>query len=475
MRYDDGKKTGRTAVRKRTFGTRSPATVLKGCCGLLAGFWLVSADAQPEYTPFTFKNPQPQPGASFGNDVATVGDVNGDGIPDFLVGVPGQNVLGRKDQGRAYVFSGANRKVLRTLNNPSPQSGALFGSVVAAAGDVNGDGIPDLLVGAHEQDVGGNVNQGRAFVFSGVNGSLLYTLDDPTGQADAHFGYALGSGDVDGDGRSDLLVGAPYQDVNGNADQGQVFVFSGNNGTLLRTLNNPTAPQAGSLFGSAVAGAGDLNSDGKVEILAAARLQNVGGNLRVGQAFVFNGDDGSLLHTLNTPTPQAYAWFGFAVGVGDVNDDSIPDFLVGAPLQDVGSNVNQGRVFVFSGADLTVTIIEHPIPQEDALFGEDLDEAGDVNGDGVPDLLVGAPRQDVNGKTNQGQAFALSALDGSLIVILDNPKPQRAGEFGNFGFSVDGAGDVNGDGVPDFLVGAREQNAGLFIDKGQAVLFVSTP
>jgi hypothetical protein len=449
--------------------------VLKGCCGLLAGFWLVSADAQPEYTPLTFKSPQPQIGASFGNDVATVGDVNGDGIPDFLMGAPGQNVLGRKNQGQAYVFSGANRKLLRTLNNPSPQSGALFGSVVAAAGDVNGDGTPDLLVGAHEQDVGGNVNQGRAFVFSGVNGSLLYTLDDPTGQADAHFGYALGSGDVDGDGRSDLLVGAPYQDVSGNVDQGQVFVFSGNNGALLKTLDNPTPPQAGSLFGSAVAGAGDLNSDGKVEILVGARLQNVGSNLRIGQAFVFNGDDGSLLHTLNTPTPQAYAWFGFAVGAGDVNGDGIPDFLVGAPLQDVGGNVDQGRAFVFSGADLTVSIVEHPIPKDDALFGVELDAVGDVDGDGKSDLLVGAPRQDVGTKTNQGQAYVLSGLDGSLIVTLDNPHPQNAGEFGNFGFSVDGAGDVNGDGIPDLLVGARAQNVGPFIAAGEAVLFVSTP
>jgi hypothetical protein len=153
--------------------------------------------------------------------------------------------------------------------------------------DVNGDGVSDLLVGAPAQDVGGNLNQGQAFVFSGANGNLLSTFNDPTPEADANFGDAVaGLEDVSGDGTPDLLVGAPSQNVGGNLGQGQVFILSGADGTLLGTLDNPT-PQAGSSFGDAVAGVGDVNGDSTPDLLVGAPFQKVGGNVAQGRAFVF--------------------------------------------------------------------------------------------------------------------------------------------------------------------------------------------
>jgi Ca2+-binding RTX toxin-like protein len=482
MKCNDKNMTGQLAVRDGVFKARVHPMVLKVCLGLLAGFWLASAQAQIDYTPLILDDPTSQVNALFGNSVAEVGDVNDDGIPDHLVGAPAQ-FMGGIRSGQAFVLSGADGSRLLTLDDPTPQTDALFGWSVAGAGDVNSDGRPDLLVGAPRQNVGGNIRQGQAFVFSGADGSRLLTLDDPTPQAGAEFGIAVaGAGDVNSDGRPDLLVGAPRQNVGGNIRQGQAFVFNGADGSLLLTLDNPT-PQTDALFGGAVAGAGDVNDDGSPDLLVGASGQTVGGNLDQGQAFVLSGADGSRLLTLDDPTPQAGARFsnppltsfssGAVAGVSDVNGDSIPDLLVGADEQDVNGNANQGQAFVFSGADGSLLLtLDNPTPQAFAEFGFAVAGAGDVNGDGRADLLVGADEQDVNGNVNQGQAFVFSGVDGSLLLTLDNPTPQ-AGAF--FAGAVAGAGDVNSDGRVDLLVGAPGQDAGGNFNQGQAVLFVSVP
>jgi hypothetical protein len=392
-----------------------PSPLVPGVLSLVAGVWLAAAHAQPLYTPFPLVHPAPQERAGFGLAVAGVGDVNGDTVPDLLVGASGQTVNGNIQQGQAYVLSGADGSLLHTLTTPTPQEGALFGDAVAGVGDVDGDGVPDLLVGAPFQTVDGNGGQGQAFVWSGAAGTLLHTLDDPTPQVLARFGRAVaGVGDVDGDGVPDLLVGAPGQTVDGNIQQGQAFVWSGAAGTLLHTLDDPT-PQAVAGFGLAVARVGDVDGDGVPDLLVGAPGQTVDGNIQQGQAFVWSGAAGTLLHTLDDPTPQADAVFGAAVAGGeDVDGDGVPDLLVGAPGQTVDGNIQQGQAFVWSGAAGTVLhTLDDPTPQTGALFGLAVAGGEDVNGDGVPDLLVGAPGQTVDGNGFQGQAVLfISAGDG---------------------------------------------------------------
>lgn len=206
------------------------------------------------FTPSHLDDPTPQADAYFGFAVAGVGDVNGDEIPDFLVGAPHQDVGDKSNQGQAFVFSGATNNLLLTLDNPISQAFAYFGTAVAGVEDINGDGVADLMVGVDGQNVGNNYYQGQAFVYSGVDGSLLLTLDNPTPQSFAYFGSPVAeAGDVNGDGTPDLLVGAEYQNVDSYVDQGQAFVFSGTDGSLLLTLDDPT-PQAFAYFGNAVAG-----------------------------------------------------------------------------------------------------------------------------------------------------------------------------------------------------------------------------
>jgi len=443
---------------------QTPSIGLQMSVGLAA--WLLLApvaEAQRTYTPIPLDHPTPQADARFAEALAGVGDVNGDGVTDLLVGAPFQILAGNLNQGRAFVFSGADRSLLLTLDHPAPQGLALFASAVAGAGDVNRDGRADLLVGAPGQRVGGRANQGQAYVLSGTDGRLLLTLDNPIPQPDAAFGAAVaGAGDVNGDGAPDLLVGAPEQDEGSGSNQGQVFVFSGTDGRLLLTLVS-TDRRSAVRFGSAVAAAGDVNGDGAPDLL-------VGNMFGSGEVEVFSGADGSLLPTLDPPDTAGRA----VAGIGDVNGDGAPDLLVGAPSADVGGEFDQGRAFVFSGSDASLLrALDLPIPETGAELGSSVAGAGDVNGDGVPDILAGAPGRDVaGGELNQGQAFVFSGADASVLLTLDDPNPDSLAGFGEV---VAGIGDVDRDGAPDFLVGAPGHDVGddENVQQGRAFVFVS--
>jgi hypothetical protein len=415
---------------------------------------------------YTLDTPSPQVAAEFGL-AAAVGEVNGDGKADIAVGACGEDVGSSEDQGRAYVFSGADGSLLLTLDTPNPQAQSCFCAV--AVGDVNGDGKGDIAVGAGGEDVGGKTNQGRAYVFSGADGSLLLTLDTPNPQANAYFGWPIAVGEVNGDGKGDIAVGVPEEIVGGKTNQGRAYVFSGADGSLLLTLDTPN-PQAWARFGFAVA-VGEVNGDGKPDIVVGADGETVGDNDWQGQAYVFSGADGSLLRTLSSPNPQSWAEFGVVVAVGDVNGDGKTDVAVGAVGEDVGEVADAGRAYVFSGADGSLLLtLDTPNPQHSASFGASL-AAGDVNGDGRADIAVGAFQEDVGSNSLQGRAYVFSGADGSLLLTLDTPNPHP---YGWFGRSV-AAGDVNGDGRADVGVGAPHEDVGGKPVQGRAYVFSSGP
>jgi hypothetical protein len=422
-----------------------------------------AAPADAQTLLLTLDTPNPQAGAWFGA-IAALGDVNGDGKADIVVGALYQNVGSNAEQGREYVFSGADGSLLFTLDTPNPQAGAQFGWV-AAVGDVNGDGKGDIAVGAPNESLGGSIAQGRAYVFSGATRALLFTLDTPNPQAPAYFGNTVAVGDVNGDGKADIAVGAFGESVASNAGQGRVYVFSGATGALLFTLDTPN-PQAAAAFGCWVA-VGDVNGDGKADIVVGAQWESVGGNAKQGREYVFSGADGSLLFTLDTPNPQAGAQFGWVPAVGDVNGDGKGDIVVGANLATVGGNAEQGRVYVFSGADGSLLFtLDTPNPQANANFGGFV-AVGDVNGDGKADIVVGANLDTMGGNAGQGRAYVFSGATGALLFTLDTPNPQA---LGNFGFSA-AVGDVNGDGKGDIAVGAPGEDLAGNYSQGRVYVF----
>jgi hypothetical protein len=401
-------------------------------------------------------NPGPtQHDAFFGKMVAAMDDVDGDGLPEMVVSAPGQWVAPNFFQGQVFVFSGATGALLHTLNHPDPADHAYFGEGLAALDDVDGDGVGDLVTAAGLQPVGENPGQGRAFVFSGRSGALIRRLDDPVPQAGAHFGIAVAAaGDVDRDGTTDVLVGATNQrlaEPGRPGASGQAFLFSGATGQLLRTID-PPEPQDRAQFGIAVAGAHDADGDGVPDLLIGAPGQD---DTR-GAAYVVSGATGQVVQTLRDPEPRTGA-FGWTLDwARDLDGDGAADAIVGAPLAAVEGRPNQGQAFLFSGrSGRLLHQLRDPQPVANSFCAQPVGPLGDVDSDGVPDVFMSAEDKTVAGFRNLGQMLVFSGRTGSLIRTLDNPNPQPDPDFGH---AAALAGDLNRDGVPDMIIGAQSQD-----------------
>ena len=397
--------------------------------------------------------------SQFGFSVASAGDVNGDGYSDVIVGAY-LSSNGQANEGCAFVYHGSASGIINIVTSilECNQIAASFGISVACAGDVNGDGYSDVIVGATQYD---NVesNEGAAFVFqgsaTGITTVAVAILE--SNQASAQMGRGVASGgDVNGDGYSDVIVGAPQYD-NPESNEGAAFVYHGSatgiNSTAALMLESN---QVSADFGRSVAGAGDVNSDGYSDIIVGIPLYDNGQSTE-GAAFVFHGSATGI----NTPVAaqlecnQANAQMGISVGgAGDVNGDGYSDVIVGAFQYTNGENV-EGAFFVYHGSATgvnTTAAIQVESNEESAHMGNSVAGAGDVNGDGYGDIIVGAYTFS-NGETGEGAAFVyLGSATGVVVATAVRLEPNQADA--GMGFSVAGAGDVNGDGYGDVVVGS---------------------
>ena len=423
----------------------------------------------------------------FGWSVASAGDVNGDSYSDIIIGVPGYD-NGQSQEGGAFVYHGSASGLSATPNWTAEgnQASAAFGYCVASDGDVNGDGYSDVIVGAPFYD-NPEVDEGMAYVYHGSASGLSNTAESdpakpnpkpnwtvaPCNQATAWFGASVASaGDVNDDGYSDVIIGAYLYD-NPETDEGMAFVYHGSASGLSSSANwTAESNQANAWFGNVVASAGNVNDDSYSDVIVAA-IHYTNGQSQEGGAFVYHGSASGLSNTPNWTAEgnQVGACLGGQVATaGDVNGDGCSDVIVGAPGYDNGQT-DEGGAFVYHGSASGLSSSANwtaESNQVDAIFGISVASAGDVNSDGYSDVIVGAYDYD-NGQVNEGAAFVYR---GSASGLSATPNWTAAGNQagGRFGNSVASAGDVNGDGYADVVVGAYLYDNGQ-TDEGMAFVY----
>jgi hypothetical protein len=345
--------------------------------------------------------------------------VNGDGYDDVIVGAYRYN-NGQPEEGRAVVFYGSPSGLSLTPDwtFESDQIDANLGSSVGTAGDVNGDGYDDVVVGArqysHDQ-----AHEGAVFVFYGSGAGLgaAPTWSAESDQAYALFGASAGTaGDVNGDGYSDVIVGAPQYDAE-QSDGGAVFVFHGSTTGLSHAPDwTAEGDQAEAELGASVGTAGDVNGDGYSDVIVGAP-QYGDDQPGAGTAFVFHGSSAGLNTTAGwrADSDQGGSGFGISVGTaGDVNGDRYADVVVGAPRYQ-NDQLLEGTAFVFRGSAMGLGATAGWVVEGDKAeteFGYAAGTAGDVNDDGYSDLIVGAPqyRQETE---LRGRAFVYHGLESA--------------------------------------------------------------
>ncbi len=407
-------------------------SLIGGMVLLLGSLWGGPARAQPETEPnAVYEAPSPVEEA-FGAAVADVGDVDGDGRADLVVGAPHATVNGTPKAGRIFLLNGTNGVVLRIIDSPQPNVGGRFGSAVAGIGDVTGDGTPDLAVGAD----GDSSRAGRAYFIDGADGTMRHTLTSPNATEEGLFAQALAPlGDATGDEVPDLLVAALGED--------RVYLIDGAKGAVRRTLAVETDAHAH--FGH-VAVPGDVTGDGTPDVLVGASTATVGDRSGAGRAYLFDGRDGTRLRTLTEPAPH-HGHFGYLVaGVGDVDGDETPDVAVGA----ASGPADGGTVTVYSAADGTVLhTFSPPAPTDDGHFGYEGVGLSDVGGDGTSGLLLGT-RVPVPDGEHAGRAH-LIGVRGNRLRTFSAPEAGPTAGFGSVVATLSEPGDSAATAV---LVGA---------------------
>lgn len=442
----------------RCYGSVVLASLLVAIVGMSASPTFGQNSVKPRST---FVSPTPQEDALFGNEVVVAGDVNENGHSDLFVGAPGENVQQVESAGAVYLIDGQTGNVLRSFHSPNPSNDGVFGAHLSAVEDVNGDDTKDLLVGAPQETVLGNEGAGRAYLFSGSNGKVLKQFAAPRSKQsrfseyEGHFGASVASaGDINNDGIPDLLIGAPEETVEKERNSGSVYLFSGNSGDLLQRFSSPT-PTQDLRFGSTIS---HLEGHGKSRSVLAVGIysQSESKHKYSESLYFFSYESGRQVGSFDPSEENVVTPYGFSVTTArDVTGDGLDDLLL--------SSSSSSRVLLVDATKENILETYSPPQSNLSSFGDQVAPTGDVDGDGVIDILVSAPGKKIEDVEDAGRVYLLSGRGGDPIVWLSSP---NATEGGSFGAAV--ATSINSDGSTDIFLGSDRENVPSNFDRKSA-------
>lgn len=397
-----------------------------------------------------------------GEQVSGAGDLNGDGYDDIILGQEMSSASGFSSSGSAFAYSGLDGSLLYQWHGSATYDS--LGCSVSNAGDINGDGFDDVIVGAYGASPNGVPAAGAAYAFSGADGSTLYQWNGSI--TDDNFGSVVsGAGDVNGDGFDDVIIGAEGATVGALSNVGAAYVYSGADGSQLYMWNGAANNDK---FGASVSDAGDVNADGFDDVIMGAPQAHSGGLNDTGLAYVCSGADGSILTLILGSS--AYDNLGACVsGAGDTNGDGYADYLVSAPTRSPFILTEAGSVYLYSGSS-GMPIYQWDGESDYAYLGSSLAGAGDFNQDGFSDVLFSSHYVSPGGIYQAGSAYVYS---GNAYELLHRWNGEAAGD--ELGISVACAGNVNGDAYPEIIVGANRASPGGLSGAGSAYVFGFSP
>ncbi|MCX7045427.1 MAG: integrin alpha [Candidatus Sumerlaeota bacterium] len=428
--------------------------------------------------------------SGYGFWVSSAGDVNGDGYKDIIVG--GQTYdTASSDVGKVYVYYGSASGLPATPSwtLEGDHARMLLGTCVACAGDVNGDGYDDIIVGgAGWQDP--YREDGIVLVYYG---SATGLKSSPTpSNADwsykipgslSNLGYSVAcAGDVNGDGYKDIIIGA-FTASNGQTQEGRAYLFHGSASGLSATPNwTGESNLAYANYGYFVSLAGDVNGDGYSDVIIGAPNYSSGGFTKNGRAYVYYGSASGLSATPNWTADgvKSNENFGYSVAsVGDMNHDDYGDIIIGGPnFSNVLSGVGKAYIYYGSASGLPAAAgWTYVGDQASASFGCCVASAGDFDGDGFGDVIIGEFWRS-NGQTKEGRAYIFcGSASGMATTATWIAEGNSMSADSRYGFCVAGAGDLNKDGAGDVIVGSNgyQSVAGGPVTGGAFVYYGTAP
>ncbi len=393
-------------------------------------------------------------GDRFGNAIA-YGDFDGDGFDDVAVGAPTENFRGRARAGVVHVIYGSNRGPRASGTDLLSQAGRMAGKnedgdfygAVLDSGDFNADGFDDLVIGVPGEDWRGRIAAGGIVVAyggragAGARGTRFFsqagTVPGRPHSFDA-FGFALATGDVNGDGFDDVVVGTPGEDLGAAEDAGVAALLYGSangirpdGGVALREAGPSAVPEAGDNFGNALAVA-DYDNDGYADIAVGVRDEDVGGARDAGAVMVFAGGPNGPGATPTTVVGQQHLpaganeagdRFGYALAAGDFDHDGFADLAVGSPFEDVGAVADAGEVTIIPGSRRGISVarataitqgpIPNASPETGDRFGEGL-RVGRFDSGPHDDLVISSPFEDVGSRVDSGVIYVVYGRSDGL-------------------------------------------------------------